>query len=77
MKLPAPPLPKALRRSPPRPGQDDRKNGKNGKNGRNGAPATRPTPKEQAIEGTASVVVELGSAAADACEGAFPGRVAR
>jgi menaquinol-cytochrome c reductase cytochrome b subunit len=50
-----PPLPKALRRSPPRPGQDDR-NGKNGRNGRNGGPATKPTPKEQAIEGTASVV---------------------
>jgi menaquinol-cytochrome c reductase cytochrome b subunit len=50
-----PPLPKALRRSPPRPGQDDR-NGKNGKNGRNGGPATKPTPKEQAVEGAASVV---------------------
>jgi menaquinol-cytochrome c reductase cytochrome b subunit len=47
-----PPLPKALRRSPARPGQDDR----NGKNGRNGGPATKPTPKEQAVEGTASVV---------------------
>ena len=57
MKLPAPPLPKALRRSPPRPGQDDRKNGKNGgRNGRNGGPATMPTPKEQAVEGAASVV---------------------
>ena len=49
-----PPLPKSLRRSPSRPGQDDR-NGKNGKNGRNG-PATKPTAKEQAVEGTASVV---------------------
>jgi menaquinol-cytochrome c reductase cytochrome b subunit len=47
-----PPLPKALRRSPPRPGQDDR----NGRNGRKGAPATKPTGKEQAVEGVASVV---------------------
>jgi menaquinol-cytochrome c reductase cytochrome b subunit len=52
VKLPSPPLPKALRRSPPRPGQNDR----NGKNGRNGGPATKPTPKEQAVEGAASVV---------------------
>jgi menaquinol-cytochrome c reductase cytochrome b subunit len=52
VKLPSPPLPRALRRSPPRPGQDDR----NGRNGRNGAPATKPTPKEQAVEGAASVV---------------------
>jgi menaquinol-cytochrome c reductase cytochrome b subunit len=51
MKLPSPPLPKALRRSPPRPGHD-----RNGKNGRNGAPATKPTPKEQAVEGVASAV---------------------
>jgi menaquinol-cytochrome c reductase cytochrome b subunit len=50
-----PPLPKSLRRSPARPGQDDR-NGENGKNGRNGGPATKPTVKEQAVEGTASVV---------------------
>jgi quinol-cytochrome oxidoreductase complex cytochrome b subunit len=48
-----PPLPKALRRTPPRPGEDDR-NG--GRNGRNGAPATKPTGKEQAVEGVASVV---------------------
>jgi quinol-cytochrome oxidoreductase complex cytochrome b subunit len=54
MKLPSPPLPKALRRSPPRPGQDDRSNGRNG--GRNGGPATKPTPKEQAVEGVAGVV---------------------
>jgi menaquinol-cytochrome c reductase cytochrome b subunit len=47
-----PPLPRALRRSPPRPGQNDR----DGKNGRNGAPATKPTGKEQAVEGVASVV---------------------
>ena len=50
-----PPLPKALRRAPARPGQNDR-NGKNGRNGRNGGPATKPTPKEQAVEGAASVV---------------------
>jgi menaquinol-cytochrome c reductase cytochrome b subunit len=49
MKLPSPPLPRALRRSPPRPGQDER-------NGRNGGPATKPTPKEQAVEGVAGVV---------------------
>ena len=51
MKLPTPPLPKALRRSPPRPGENDRRNG-----GRNGGPATKPTAKEQAVEGAASVV---------------------
>jgi menaquinol-cytochrome c reductase cytochrome b subunit len=51
MRLPSPPLPKALRRSPPRPGEDQRKNG-----GRNGAPATKPTAKDQAVEGTASVI---------------------
>jgi len=51
-----PPLPKALRRTPPRPGEDDRKNGKrNGRNG--GAPVkTKPTGKEQAVEGVAGVV---------------------
>jgi menaquinol-cytochrome c reductase cytochrome b subunit len=48
----SPPLPKALRRSPPRPGQDDR----NGKNGPNGAPATAPTRKDQAVEGVAGAV---------------------
>jgi menaquinol-cytochrome c reductase cytochrome b subunit len=48
----SPSAPKALRRSPSRPGQNDR----NGKNGRNGAPATKPTPKEQVAEGAASVV---------------------
>ena len=52
MKLPSPPLPKALRRSPPRPGEDER----NGRNGRNGGTVTKPTPKEQAVEGAASVV---------------------
>jgi menaquinol-cytochrome c reductase cytochrome b subunit len=52
MRMPSPPLPRALRRSPPRPGQDER----NGKNGRNGAPVTKPTPKEQAVEGVASAV---------------------
>jgi quinol-cytochrome oxidoreductase complex cytochrome b subunit len=50
-----PPLPKALRRSPRRPGQDER-NGGNGRNARNGAPATKPTAKETAVEGVASVV---------------------
>jgi menaquinol-cytochrome c reductase cytochrome b subunit len=53
VKLPSPPLPRALRRSPPRPGQDDTGGGRNG---RNGAPATKPTPKEHAVEGAASVV---------------------
>jgi menaquinol-cytochrome c reductase cytochrome b subunit len=50
VKLPSPPLPKALRRSPPRPGENDR----NG--GRDGAPATKPTAKDQAVEGVASAV---------------------
>ena len=56
MKLPTPPLPKALRPAPKRPGHD--RNGGNGRegNGRNGAPATKPTPKEQAVEGAASAV---------------------
>ena len=49
MKLPSPP--RALRRSPPRPGEEERRNG-----GRNGAPATAPTKKEQATEGVASAV---------------------
>jgi menaquinol-cytochrome c reductase cytochrome b subunit len=53
MRLPTPPLPKALRRPPPRPGQDDRRDG--GRR-RNGAPATKPTAKDQAVEGVASVV---------------------
>jgi ubiquinol-cytochrome c reductase cytochrome b subunit/menaquinol-cytochrome c reductase cytochrome b subunit len=48
VKLPTPPLPKALRPSPKRPGQ--------GRNGKNGAAPTQPTPKEQAVEGVASVV---------------------
>ena len=51
MKLPSPP--RALRRSPPRPGEDQRRNGRNG---RNGAPATKPTAKDQAVEGVAGVV---------------------
>ena len=50
MKLPSPPLPRALRRSPPRPGENDRNGGKNG------APGTLPTKKEQAVEGVASAV---------------------
>jgi menaquinol-cytochrome c reductase cytochrome b subunit len=51
MKLPSPPLPKALRRSPPRPGRDrGRANGA-------GAPApSKPTARDQAVEGVASVV---------------------
>jgi menaquinol-cytochrome c reductase cytochrome b subunit len=53
MKLPTPSLPKALRPAPKRPGHD--RNGANG-NGRNGGPATKPTPKEQAIEGAATAV---------------------
>ncbi|HZG49381.1 MAG TPA: cytochrome b N-terminal domain-containing protein [Thermoleophilaceae bacterium] len=49
MKLPAPPVPKALRRTP-RPGE-------NGRNGApNGAPATKPSPKDTAVEGAATVV---------------------
>jgi quinol-cytochrome oxidoreductase complex cytochrome b subunit len=51
MKLPSPPLPKALRRSPPRPGRD-----RNGANGKDTGPATKPTPKEQAVEGAASAI---------------------
>jgi quinol-cytochrome oxidoreductase complex cytochrome b subunit len=48
MKLPTPPLPKALRPSPPRPGRG---------NGRDGpGPATEPTAKEQAVEGAASAI---------------------
>jgi len=51
MKLPAPPLPKFLRPSPPRPGRG------NGNGDGNGAgPATKPTPKEKAVEGTATAV---------------------
>ena len=49
-----PPLPKALRRTPPRPGENDRRNG--GRNGPNGAPATKPTVKDQAVECIAGVV---------------------
>ena len=52
MKLPSPPLPKALRRSPPRPGRDDGRPG----NGNGAGPATKPTAKDQAVEGAASVV---------------------
>jgi menaquinol-cytochrome c reductase cytochrome b subunit len=52
MKLPTPPLPKALRRSPPRPGSGRG----NGRDGQGVAPATKPTAKEQAIEGAASAI---------------------
>jgi menaquinol-cytochrome c reductase cytochrome b subunit len=58
MKLPTPPLPKALRPAPKRPGHD--RNGRNGRNGdgngRNGGTGTLPSPKDQAIEGAASAV---------------------
>jgi menaquinol-cytochrome c reductase cytochrome b subunit len=50
MRLPTPPRPKALRPSPPRPGHD------RDKNGPNGPPATKPTVKDQAVEGAASAV---------------------
>ena len=53
MKLPTPPIPKALRPAPKRPGQD--RNGGNG-NGRNGGPATKPTAKDQAVEGAATAI---------------------
>ena len=53
MKLPTPPLPKALRPAPKRPGQD--RNGGNG-NGRNGGPATKPTAKDHAVEGAATAI---------------------
>jgi menaquinol-cytochrome c reductase cytochrome b subunit len=55
MKLPTPPLPKALRPAPKRPGQD--RNGRNGNgNGRNGGTGTLPSPKDQAVEGAATAV---------------------
>jgi menaquinol-cytochrome c reductase cytochrome b subunit len=52
MKLPTPPLPKALRPSPPRPGRDRG----NGRDGQGVGPATKPTAKDQAIEGAASAI---------------------
>ena len=55
MKLPTPPLPKALRPAPKRPGQG-RDGGNGNGHGRNGGPATKPTPKDQAVEGAASAV---------------------
>jgi quinol---cytochrome c reductase cytochrome b subunit, bacillus type len=55
MKLPTPPLPKALRPAPKRPGQG--RNGRNANgNGRNGGTGTLPSPKDQAVEGAASAV---------------------
>jgi len=51
VKLPTPPLPKALRPSPKRPGQ-----GRNGKNGRNGPPSPEPGVKDHVVEGTATAV---------------------
>ena len=49
-----PPLPRPLRRTPPKPGE----NGRNGAgNGRDGGPATKPaSAKEQAVEGVAGAV---------------------
>jgi menaquinol-cytochrome c reductase cytochrome b subunit len=52
MKLPTPPLPKALRPSPKRPGHDRG----NGRDGNSVGPAVKPTPKEQALEGAASAI---------------------
>ena len=54
MKLPSPPVPKFLRPTPKRPGD----NGRNGGAGRNGGSgtATEPTIKDHAIEGAASAV---------------------
>jgi menaquinol-cytochrome c reductase cytochrome b subunit len=52
MKLPTPPLPKALRPSPKRPGHDRG----NGRDGRGVGPATKPTRQEQAAEGAASAI---------------------
>ena len=46
MKLPTPPIPKALRPSPRRPGKDSSDDG----------PAQKPSAKDQAVEGAASVV---------------------
>jgi menaquinol-cytochrome c reductase cytochrome b subunit len=48
MKLPTPPLPKALRPAPKRPGQ--------GRDGGNGAPPPKPTVGDQAVEGVAGAV---------------------
>ena len=49
MKLPAPPRPKFLRPSPPRPGKNGKRNG-------DGSTVAPPKPSEQAVEGAASVV---------------------
>jgi quinol-cytochrome oxidoreductase complex cytochrome b subunit len=51
VKLPTPPLPKALRPSPKRPGD-----GRDRKNGGNGAPPPKPTTKDHLVEGTAQAV---------------------
>jgi menaquinol-cytochrome c reductase cytochrome b subunit len=48
VKRPSPPLPKALRPAPKRPGD--------GRNGKNGAPPKKPTAGETAVEGVAGVV---------------------
>jgi menaquinol-cytochrome c reductase cytochrome b subunit len=52
MKLPTPPLPKALRPSPKRPGHDRG----NGRDGRGVGPATKPSRQEQVAEGAASAI---------------------
>jgi menaquinol-cytochrome c reductase cytochrome b subunit len=49
VKLPAPPRPKFLRPSPPRPGENGKRNG-------DGSTVAPPKPSEQAVEGAASVV---------------------
>jgi menaquinol-cytochrome c reductase cytochrome b subunit len=62
MKLPSPPIPKFLRPTPRRPGQNGHnggagRNGGNGANGGNGGgTATKPTIKDHAVEGGASAV---------------------
>ena len=52
MKMPSPPIPKFLRRSPPRPGEG---NGRNG-GGNGGAMPAPPSTKDKATEATASAV---------------------
>ncbi len=55
MKLPSPPLPRFLRPSPPRPGEDRR--GRNGRgNGDGDGAGAKPDLKDQATEGAASLV---------------------
>ena len=58
MKLPKPPLPRALQRRPPRPGSRPSRSGSNGASGNGQAPdqPAGPTLKEQAVEVPVSVV---------------------